>query len=254
MKTIADIFYTEHNDTSRSLDIYLPEDKKEEYPVFVYFHGGGLESGDKGNFSAQAKTVTDAGIGFISVNYRMYPNAKYPDFIEDAADSVKWTIKNINKYCNCSGVYVGGSSAGGYLSMMLCFAREYLSNRGIDAFDIKGYLHDAGQPTKHFNVLREYGEDTRRVVIDETAPLYYVGLEEQYPRMHFIVSDNDMQNRYEQTMLILSTLRHFGFGKETFAHTVMNSTHCAYVRSFEEDGTSIFGKMVADFIKKCEEA
>lgn len=42
MKTFTDICYCEKH--LQYLDIYLPECKK--FPVFVYFHGGGLENGD----------------------------------------------------------------------------------------------------------------------------------------------------------------------------------------------------------------
>ena len=76
----------------------------------------------------------------------------------------------------------------------------------IDPLKINGYIHDAGQPTVHFNVLKEKGIDSRRVIINEDAPLYYVGIEKEYPRMLFIVSTNDLENRYEQTMLMLRTL------------------------------------------------
>ena len=95
--------------------------------------------------------------------------------------------------------------------MMLCFDRRWLSAVGIDLSEISGYFHDAGQPTAHFNVLKYSGVDRRRVIVDETAPLYHIGVEESYPKMAFIVSDNDMKNRYEQTMLVLGTLRHFGY-------------------------------------------
>ena len=40
--------------------------------------------------------------------------------------------------------------------------------------------------------------DVESVIIDETAPLYYVGLEKEYPRMLFIVTNNDLVGRYEQ--------------------------------------------------------
>ena len=66
--------------------------------------------------------------------------------------------------------------------------------------------------------------------------------------MRFIVSDDDMKNRYEQTMLVLSTLTHFGY--ESFDCVVRNGKHCAYVGMFEENGDSVFGKMICDFIEK----
>ena len=125
----------------------------------------------------------------------MYPDAEYPDFIVDAAAAVAWVKNNISGYGQCDGIYVGGSSAGGYLSMMLCFDPSYLGAHGILPTDISGYVHDAGQPTAHFNVLKARGLDPRRVIIDETAPLYYVGLAKSYSPMLVIVSDNDMTNR-----------------------------------------------------------
>ena len=52
-------------------------------------------------------------------------------------------------------LYVGGSSAGAYIAMMLCFDPAYLKPYGVS--NIQGYLFDAGQPTVHFRVLKERG-------------------------------------------------------------------------------------------------
>ena len=38
---------------------------------------------------------------------------------------------------------------------MLCFDEKYLKAVGMLPTDIAGYIHDAGQPTSHFNVLKE---------------------------------------------------------------------------------------------------
>ena len=244
MRLIKDVPYAE-NDVSQLLDLYLPEAKAEG--VFVYFHGGGLERGDKKSAGRFAEYLTDRNIAVVSANYRMYPQAKYPEFLWDAALTVKKTKEIITDAYGETPLYVGGSSAGGYISMMLCFDKRYLSEVGLSNEDIAGYFHDAGQPTVHFRVLMERGEDPRRVIIDETAPLYYIGTEPSYPRMRFIVSDNDMQNRYEQTMLTLSTMSHFVY--TDFDHVVMNSTHCAYCGKTDENGESVFGKMIYDFVK-----
>ena len=71
--------------------------------------------------------------------------------------------------------------------------------------------------------------------------------------MHFVVSDNDMANRYEQTMLVLSTLKHFGLS-ETVSHTVMHGTHCSYCNEKKgaknEKGEHLFIVMIRDFILK----
>lgn len=231
------------------LDVYLP-DSGSVSSVFIYIHGGGLVSGDKKSAGMFAPYLTEKGIGVVSINYRMYPRHDYPDFIRDAASAVAWTVKYMRGELGCETLYVGGSSAGGYISMMLCFDKRYLAEEGLDNSCISGYFHDAGQPTSHFNVLKHHGTDNRRVIVDETAPLFYVGLEEAYPPMRFIVSDNDMKGRYEQTMLMLATLSHFGY--RDFDHTVMSGKHCEYCSKFDENGVSVLGKMIYGFICKVE--
>ena len=240
---IADIEYK----SGLCLDVHLPDSK--EFSTFVYFHGGGLENGNKTAAYSFAEYLNKRNVAVVGVDYSKYPNAKYPDFIEDAAEAVAWTFKNISKYGDCKDIYVGGSSAGGYLSMMLCFDNKYLSKCGLNPLDVKGYIHDAGQPTAHFNVLRERGIDSRRVIIDESAPLYYVGEAEEYSDMLFIVSDNDMQNRLEQIELTISTLKHFGH-EDNISLKMMHGTHCHYNHAVDDDGESLFGKIIYSFIAK----
>lgn len=244
MKKHSDMEYA----PGRLLDLYLPEGDVKA--VFIYFHGGGLEAGDKGDVGAFVGYLAHRGIGLISPNYRMYPTAKYPEFIEDAALSVKWAIDHLPEYTPCSKLFIGGSSAGGYLSMMLCFDGRYYARLGIEPMMISGYIHDAGQPTCHFNVLRERGIDPRRVIVDESCALYHIGAQAEYPPMLFLVSDQDMKNRYEQIMLTLSTLRHFGH-EQHIRHRVLHGGHCHYVgRTPDGDGLSL-GEMAGEFIDAC---
>ena len=244
MRVFKDIPYDVRTDEQR-LDLYLPESN--EFSVFVYFHGGGIEVGDKYDDKMFSRFLTDRGVAFATANYQMYPNAKYPDFINDAASAVSWVMNNISSYGKCKGVFVGGSSAGAYLSMMLCFDKRYLGTFGFDPLEISGWLHDAGQPTTHFNVLKERGIDSRRVIVDEASPLYHVGEALSYSPMTFIVSDNDMAVRYEQIMLMISTLKSFGV-EDTVKLKTMNGTHCKYVYKLDERGEPVFGNIILDFI------
>ena len=248
MRVYSDIAYL-NNSPLQKLDVLLP-DTDGEYPVFIYFHGGGIKNGDKGETVYSRETITNRGIAMVSVNYRMYPDTKYPEFIEDCAAAVAWTFKHIKEYCAPKGIYVGGSSAGGYLSMMLCFDKRWLAPHGLYPTDIAGYIHDAGQPTAHFTVLKYEGYDPRRVIVNEMAPLYHIGVDAHYSPMLFIVSDNDMQNRYEQTMLVISTLKHFGHTEPEIQCKIMHGGHCHYTRKdhLDENGVSPFGVIVADYI------
>lgn len=227
------------------LDLHLPEN--DNFDLFVYFHGGGLEAGTRKDAEAFCKTLAKNNIATATVQYSLYPNAKFPDFLVDAADAIRWLKDNIEKYGKLNRIFVGGSSAGGYMSMMLCFDDKYLNAVGLKPTDIDGYIHDAGQPTAHFNVLRERGIDSRRLIIDETAPLYFIGTAEKYSPMLFIVSDNDIFARYEQIMLTIKTLEHFGH-KDNVYLKYMHGGHTEHTCKQDENGEGVFGNIINEFV------
>jgi acetyl esterase/lipase len=243
MKSVCDIKYKDN----LVLDLHLPE--SDEFDLFIYFHGGGLYAGTHKLVEVFAKTLAKKNIATASIEYTLYPFAKFPDFINDCAYAIKWLKDNISSYGKCNKVYVGGSSAGGYISMMICFDDKYLNAVGLKPTDIDGYIHDAGQPTSHFRVLEELGKDSKRVIVDETAPMYFVGTKEKYSPMLFIVSDNDMVGRYEQTMLMVKTLEHFGH-KDNVHLKVMNGEHCWYIYKTDENGEGILGNLINEFVNK----
>ena len=237
-----------HYDLSYSdnlhLDLFLPE--TESFDLFIYFHGGGLSACSHKNYEPTGLAFEKINMAFASVEYRLYPNAKFPDFIEDAAKSVKWLKDNISTYGKCNRIFVGGSSAGGYLSMMLCFDKKYLNAVGLNSTDITGYIHDSGQPTTHFNVLKEYGYDYRRVIVDEKSPMYFVGMEEKYSPMLFLVATNDMHCRLEQTKMMVKLLEDFGH-KDTVFLEVLEGKHCENTWKINEKGESVFVNLVLNF-------
>lgn len=239
-----DIYYTENKTLSRSLDIFLPDNIVGKIPMFIYFHGGGLETGDKSNCPSQH--FTEKNIGVVSINYRMYPHNRYPDFIWDCAAGVKWVFDNIGKYTDVSEIYIGGSSAGAYIAMMLCFDKRYFSTYGINIKEIAGFIFDAGQTTTHFNVLRERGMDSRRCIVDEAAPIYYVEEYDNQPPMLIFCSDNDMANRYEQTLLFIGTLKHMDYPAANIQFEYLRGhSHCDYISD-----KKVFAAKIIEFINR----
>ena len=50
-------------------------------------------------------------------------------------------------------------------------------------------------------------------------------------------------------MLLVSTLKHLGHS-ENVQLKVMNGTHCAYVGATDQNGESVLGKLVTEFINR----
>ena len=122
------------------LDIYMPKYKK-DVPVIVYFHGGALLMGDKSWGEEIGKKVADAGIGLVSVNYRLSPEFQHPSHINDGAAATAWVINNIASYGgNSQKVYVGGHSAGAYLAALLTIDFSLLKAHGIEESKIVGAI------------------------------------------------------------------------------------------------------------------
>ena len=247
MRVQKGIRYAQHEPCL--LDLYLPD--AEQFPVFVYFHGGGLESGSRADIDCLVNELIFRDIAVVSADYRMFPEARYPDFVEDSAAAVAWVKRHIGDYGTSRGIFVGGSSAGGYLSMMLCFDPRYYKAVGLAPEDIAGYIHDAGQPTAHFNVLKYSGIEPRRVIVDETAPMWHIGRAKEYPPMIFLVSEDEMENRPEQTQLMISTLRHFRYDMSKVELQVLHGGwHTFYIRKLDEQGISVFGRVCDAFFQK----
>ena len=242
------------------LDLYEPESP--EPPLFVYMHGGGLEGGNRSSNADTFKKLQAAGIASASLDYRMYPTAKFPEFIEDCAKAIGFlkSYKKFTKYI------VGGSSAGSYLAMMLMLNPDFLSKyeakfdsateksgEKLDPLKIEGWLFDAGQPTTHFNVLRERGLDTRLTRIDEAAPLYYITkdfrptrADGKLPKILSLSASNDMTCRLEQIKLFDATLRHFGYPTDRVRFEYMNGYgHCGY------NHDEIFVNIIKKFVSEC---
>ena len=243
MRKFLDMSYAEgENDL---LDLYLPDGECKA--VYVSFHGGGLENCDrKGDFGLM-EVLVENGMGFASVEYSLYPNAKFPQFIEDAAKAINWLKKNIKNYADVDNIFIGGQSAGAYMSMLLCFDKRYLGKYGITQDDISGWIFNGGQPTTHFNVLKERGimPHRVRVIVDDAAPLYYVDDAKDIKPIFMNVAENDIACRYEQNMVFKKALEMAGYDMDKLTYLFMEGfNHCAYIDNPE------FGYEVVKFMEK----
>lgn len=163
------------SDPRQRLDVYAPHENRAEAPVVVFFYGGGWESGDRGMYGFVGAALAAKGITTVIPDYRVYPQARFPTFIEDGAAAVRWTMENVVSDGKRRRVVLVGHSAGAYLAAMLALNRTWLEAEGINASEaIGGFAGLAGPydflPVKP-GVLRSiFGEDAPRT----TQPIHFV--------------------------------------------------------------------------------
>ncbi|MGL4292375.1 MAG: alpha/beta hydrolase [Bacteroidales bacterium] len=222
--SVADDYRTERC----KLDVYFPTDKK-GFPTVVYFHGGGLEGGNK----HLPKELEEKGIAVVMPNYRLSPKATHPAYIEDAAEAVKWTMENINRLGGDSTkVYISGHSAGGYLSLMLALDTTYLTKRGYHPDEMAGYAPLSGQTNTHYTIRKERKLDSRIPIIDKYAPIFHP--RKMKAPMILVTGDRkkELLARYTENAHLLDILREFGndeirlYELEGFDHGTMVSPGC----------------------------
>lgn len=126
------------------LDIYAPPDAARA-PVVVFFYGGNWRNGERGDYRFAGDALASRGIVAVVADYRLYPEARYPAFLQDAALVVAWTQQHIGAYGGDPGrVFVAGHSAGGYIAAMLALDPRWLQAAGTAPGALAGWIGLAG--------------------------------------------------------------------------------------------------------------
>ena len=90
-----DLSYGVHK--ANRLDWHSPEKPNQPGPIMVYVHGGGWKKGDKKNVGEKAKYFNQNGWHFVSVEYRMLPDGKHPNNVDDIVKAIQWIHNNASK-------------------------------------------------------------------------------------------------------------------------------------------------------------
>ena len=213
---VADIAYksgaalTEYETERCKLDLYLPE-SSEKFPTLLWFHGGSIQVGSKSDpmTVSIAQRFARQGIGVALANYRLFPRAKYPAYLDDAAASLAWLHEHIASHGgDPEKLFVSGHSAGGYLTAMIGVDGRYLGRYGLGTDVIAGLMPVSGQMVTHSTVREERGIPRTRPIVDAAAPLYHV--RSDAPRTLCICGGQDLPARAEENRLFVAALKAAG--------------------------------------------
>jgi acetyl esterase/lipase len=132
-------------DARQRLDVYRPADALSPAPVVVFFYGGNWNSGNRKDYLFVGEALAAKGFVAVVPDYRLYPQVRFPDFLADSAQAVRWIIDHIAEYGgDPQRVFVMGHSAGAYNAAMLALNPEYLKAAGVDPMRIRGMIGLAG--------------------------------------------------------------------------------------------------------------
>lgn len=132
------------------LDLYLPP--KRDWPMFIFVHGGALNSGDKclrvcgadvyGNIG---RFYASHGIGVALINYRLQPQVTWREQVEDVARATAWMYTHAQNYGgDCSRLFIGGHSAGAQLAARVALDANFLCQLGLSPTIVQGVIAIAG--------------------------------------------------------------------------------------------------------------
>ena len=217
------------------LDVYLPKGKK-DFATLLWFHGGGLTGGSKdGKDTVKvASSLAASGLAVVAPNYGLSPKAKFPAYIQDAAASFAWVKAHIAEYGgDVKRLFIGGHSAGGYLTLMLGMDVHYLREFGIEPKDVAGLIPVSGQTMTHYTVRQERGIGKYTITADEAAPVYFT--RKDTPPFLVLYADKDMAARAEENMYFVAIMKGAG-NTHIIGQMITDRTHGSIASKIAESG------------------
>jgi len=139
----------------KKLDVYAPETQIGAAPVVFFIYGGGWNRGQRSDYQFVGRALAARGFVVVVADYRLVPEVRYPEFLEDCAQALRWTQDNIASYGgDPQRLFLAGHSAGAYNAVMLGLDPSFLRDYGVTV-PIRGIAALAG-PFDFYPF--EYGE------------------------------------------------------------------------------------------------
>ncbi len=250
---VADNVYDEFYNEKCLIDFIIPR-TGHAVPVLIWFHGGGLSGGSR-HEAFLSRLASEHGIAVASADYRMYPEAQYPDYLNDASRAVEfvWNYGQSTELFN--RFFIGGAEAGAYIAMMLYFNSVYMKEFVMTPDMFHGFIFDGGYPTVPPRVLEERCLDSRAVRIDKSAPMYYLDAAPSHegarPPVLLVTAEREIAGIGGANDLLRDAMLSFGYREERVERVVMRGYgHGEYRTVPNAEGGYPICPVFADFIGK----
>ncbi|MEO8155541.1 MAG: alpha/beta hydrolase [Rhizobacter sp.] len=131
----------------QKLDIYRPTRAAPSggWPVVVFFYGGSWSRGERADYRFIGEALASRGVLTLVADYRLYPEVRYPEFLEDCAEALAYGLREAGHLGgNPKRVFVMGHSAGAYNAAMLALDDRWLLHAGQSPTALAGWVGLAG--------------------------------------------------------------------------------------------------------------
>ena len=161
-------------DPRQKLDFYRPDTPRADGKAVIFFYGGSWDSGSKGDYLFVAQALTASGYSVVIADYRLYPAVRFPAFVEDGAQAVRWSSDRLGS----GKLFVMGHSAGAHIALLLMTNTPYLQAAGVDRMTLPGVVGLSGPydflPLKSAKLIDIFGsanDPTMEAITFAKAPL-----------------------------------------------------------------------------------
>lgn len=167
----------------KKLDVYTPQNPTGSAPVVFFIYGGGWNHGERTDYQFAGRALASRGFVVVIADYRLVPEVRYPEFLEDNAQAIKWIEDNIERYGGDKRrLFLAGHSAGAYNAVMLALDHSFLRDHGV-TIPIQGIAALSGPydfyPFEYNEVREAFGtapnpEGTQPInlVTPDTPPIF----------------------------------------------------------------------------------
>ena len=117
-----DLAYGPH--PRQTLDVYRAGRESPTAPLVLFFYGGGWTSGDRATYAFVGSALAANGVTTVVADYRLFPQIKYPVFVQDAALAYAWVHGKVAR----SGrrpIILMGHSAGAHIASLVTLDPRY---------------------------------------------------------------------------------------------------------------------------------
>ena len=129
----------------QKLDVYQPKAQCADGPIVLFLYGGAWNSGDRGTYGFAGAALANRGITTVVPDYRLFPEVKFPGFVDDAALAYAWVVKNLAQTGGKTRpIFLMGHSAGAHSAALLAFDPSYIARSGASSPRPAGFIGLAG--------------------------------------------------------------------------------------------------------------